>query len=638
MKNKIPINLLLVIFAFYPLSADVVFLKNGEKIEGKVQKKNNGEVIIELDFGSIGIPENEILKIQKKEDKPQRVPDNTLPCEDSAQRVLQNTLPCQDSGQNPENSKHKNLNAQNLVGCWKNIETSPTSEAISYEDFFADNSFRFSGIFKSEFYTGIVMQKGTWKIKNNRLVLKNSSLILPNTFGDHLSIKEKIRQELKKTSTRKPTAITQNCISYETDRADSNKLYTVRRLPAENQFGKLGSEYCITSIRSTKRTNLKTKADTMEIDTIRHWIRPLMARIDYGRDVTYILRLDLNLILRIDHKKKRYRSRYIPEIKELDFHAVQDVPNINDRFGVTVDKSPKPHMVGGHSCTGFQLKMYLADATIISDLFVKSDTTIPLDTYRKSLFCHFDQVFHSPIYFDTLSTIDGIIVSSTSEITTRQNFSSQKTTLLSIEESAYTHCRYDVPSGYFNFQQLNSLDQRKHPRILLEHSKSRYPSERYWSLVVISYSKFDFEAEVLIHALHDNQDKIRRYALSALHNVTDNRIVPLAIELLSTDTSRWVREQAAVLLGKKRDPSALKALKNALYDKGYPVKYKAIHALFSYNNKEATDMFFDYLRENVKERKLIEMKILQSKFKKDFNWDLKKWITWWDENKNRLYD
>lgn len=70
-------RVLLFLWLALPASADVIYLKNGGKLEGKATEKDDAYVL-ETDFGSITIPKSDVEKIEKKEWTPKggvRMPD-----------------------------------------------------------------------------------------------------------------------------------------------------------------------------------------------------------------------------------------------------------------------------------------------------------------------------------------------------------------------------------------------------------------------------------------------------------------------------------------------------------------------------------------------------------------------------------
>jgi S1-C subfamily serine protease len=49
-----------------PVDADIIYLKNGEKLEGTIKEERKNSVVIDLDFGTIAFTRSEIERIEKK--------------------------------------------------------------------------------------------------------------------------------------------------------------------------------------------------------------------------------------------------------------------------------------------------------------------------------------------------------------------------------------------------------------------------------------------------------------------------------------------------------------------------------------------------------------------------------------------
>ncbi len=102
--------------------------------------------------------------------------------------------------------------------------------------------------------------------------------------------------------------------------------------------------------------------------------------------------------------------------------------------------------------------------------------------------------------------------------------------------------------------------------------------------------------EPLIHALKDDHRWVRENAAVALGKIGDTRSVEPLIHALKDD-HRWVRENAAVALGKIGDTRSVEPLIHALKDDHRWVREKAAGALGQIGNPRAVEPLFHTLKD-----------------------------------------
>lgn len=102
---------------------------------------------------------------------------------------------------------------------------------------------------------------------------------------------------------------------------------------------------------------------------------------------------------------------------------------------------------------------------------------------------------------------------------------------------------------------------------------------RAQAAVKLGKSKDPDAVQFLVQALTDRDEEVRRATIEALGEIGDRSVAPKAIDVLVRDESPNVRRAAAVLLGKLGDRSAIVALIEAVGDPEYRVSLAAAAAL-----------------------------------------------------------
>jgi HEAT repeat protein len=151
-------------------------------------------------------------------------------------------------------------------------------------------------------------------------------------------------------------------------------------------------------------------------------------------------------------------------------------------------------------------------------------------------------------------------------------------------------------------QELNDKRAIDPLRKLAKTDKS--PGVRRAAVGALAEIEADDAVEVLIDALGDKDETVRKSALSRLsydeRYKGDKRVVGAFIKALQTDPSPWVRADAA--LGMLNDPRAVPALIEALNEENFSIRINAARALGGIGDRRAVEPLAKILsREVVRE-------------------------------------
>ncbi len=122
-------------------------------------------------------------------------------------------------------------------------------------------------------------------------------------------------------------------------------------------------------------------------------------------------------------------------------------------------------------------------------------------------------------------------------------------------------------------------DKSDNPAIAAMLLNDPDPMVRAQAAVKLGKSKDPDAVQFLVQALTDRDEQVRRDTLEALDAIGDRSVAPKAIDLLVRDESANVRLAAAKLLGRLGDRSAIVALIEAVGDTEYRVSSAAAVAL-----------------------------------------------------------